>query len=174
MSRTTDAFLLTSSTSCLAHFLVQTSPSIGEHVLIWDTGQVTANISLNIPYGGPTLASDTDYAWTITWWDTTGSSAAPVTGLFSTSLFDASAWKSAQWLTAQNHTSDNIFRATVQLSTRPVRSRLYLSGLGYHRSTVNGHRVSQFELGSFTTFQVASNPLYSIQQRPSCSNLPAL
>ena len=46
-----------------------------------------------------------------------------------------------------------MFRATFDLPSSPVRARLYISGLGYHRSFLNGIRVSPFELGSFTTFQ---------------------
>ena len=42
---------------------------------IWDTGSVSSNTSLNIPYGGPALASDSDYVWSVAWTDGAGATA---------------------------------------------------------------------------------------------------
>ena len=103
---------------------VQTAPAVGPRATIWNTYKVVSNISLNIPYGGPALLSDTDYAWTIIWWDGGDVAASPVTGFFSTALFDASAWRGAQWLAASNTTNisigDNVFRSTFRYFNPPL------------------------------------------------------
>lgn len=132
-------------------------PTGGKGPTVWDTGKVASSTSLNVPYGGVPLADDSDYAWTVTWWDNNGAQAPAAAGQFSTGLYIPGSWLGAQWLTADNSSaatsSANVFRSEFNLPAVPVRARLYISGLGYHRTSINGVRVSLFELGQFTTFQ---------------------
>jgi alpha-L-rhamnosidase len=120
---------------------------------VWDTGLVNSNQTLNIPYAGTPLVSDTDYTWTITWNDATGSSSIPTTGTFSTALFTVAAWQGAEWINSPPNGTLNTYRAEFNVPALPIRARLYISGLGYHKSWLNGELVDNHELGQFVTFQ---------------------
>ncbi len=107
--------------------------------VVWESGQVGSNKSLNVPYGGTTaLAADTDFAWTVTWWDAGGVASAPATASFSTGLLTPADWRGAAWVGAADNTS-NVYRAEFTLGAAAVtRARLYISGMGYYKSFLNG------------------------------------
>jgi hypothetical protein len=44
-------------------------PPSGPVAPLWASGLVLSNQTLNVPYGGNPLASDTDYKWTVLWMD---------------------------------------------------------------------------------------------------------
>jgi len=58
----------------------------------WSTGKVMSNVSLNVPYGGSALTSDTDYQWSITWYDSNNVASTPAIGTFSVALLNVNAW----------------------------------------------------------------------------------
>lgn len=118
--------------------------------LMWDSGRVVANSSLNIEYRGIKLTSDSDYAWTATWWS--NSSSAPSStarSTFSTALLDGAG--GAQWIAPA--AGNNLLRAEFSVAGAPVRARLYVSGLGYYRSFLNGLATDAHVMGSFTVFE---------------------
>jgi len=117
---------------------------------LWDSGQVASNSSLNIEYAGAPLASDSDYTWTATWFDGAGAPSAPAASTFSTALLEGVAGWGVQWVAPAP--GDNMLRAEFALSGAPVRARLYISGLGYYRSFINGAATDAHVMGSFTTF----------------------
>ena len=120
--------------------------------LLWDSGTVASNASLNIAYAGLPLQSDADYTWTAAWHDAQGAPSTPATGAFSTALLEGApvgAW-GAQWISPAP--GANALRAEFTLSAAPVRARLYISGLGYYRSWLNGQPTDAHVMGSFTTF----------------------
>ncbi|MET8763603.1 family 78 glycoside hydrolase catalytic domain [Lentzea sp. NPDC004782] len=67
---------------------------------IWDSGKVSSADSVAVPYGGPALAPERRYYWTVRIWDAGGRAAgqAPVTW-WETGTFGAAGWAGAQWIT---------------------------------------------------------------------------
>ena len=96
---------------------------------VWDTGVVTSNTSLNIPYGGTALQSDTDYLWTLAWTDAAGTTAPPATATFSTGLLSPAAWNGAEYVSSTANGSLNTYRAEFTLAALPARARLFIVGL---------------------------------------------
>ena len=72
-------------------------PGIGTSTQVWDSGRVPGTAQAFVPYGGPTLASDATYAWTVQTWAASGGPGpfAP-RSTFETGLRDPD-WK-AQWI----------------------------------------------------------------------------
>jgi alpha-L-rhamnosidase len=128
--------------------------SVKDGVTTWNTGKVQSNRTLNIPYGGLPLESDSDYSWSVSYWDSNGAPSVTVASSnFSTALLTPSSWMSAQWITSPFNGSLNTYRAEFNVSSPVARARLYISGLGYHKSWINGKLTDDHELGTFTTFQ---------------------
>ncbi|HYH34642.1 MAG TPA: family 78 glycoside hydrolase catalytic domain [Nocardioides sp.] len=68
--------------------------------VVWDSGRVESRDSVEVPYGGPALASQTPYAWTVRVWDDRGSvSDWSDTATFETGVLDDSEW-TADWIGA--------------------------------------------------------------------------
>ncbi len=119
--------------------------------VVWDSGKVASPSSLNIEYNGTVaLLADTDYAWTATWWDDAGAASAPATSTFSTALLGGVAGWGAAWIAPA--AGDNMLRAEFTLGAAPVRARLYIAGLGFYRSFINGAPTDAHVMGTFTTF----------------------
>ncbi len=116
--------------------------------VLWDSGKVAGNVSTNVPYGGPALKADSDYSWTVTWWDSTGAISEPATATFSTGLLSQADWQGAVYVGGAN-----MLRAQFDIPTAVSRARLYIVGLGYYRSWINGAPTDAHVLGQFTTFQ---------------------
>lgn len=120
---------------------------------MWDSGVVQSSTTLNIGYAGPALTSNTDYAWSVTWADATGALSVPATSTFSTALLSPAAWQGAEWVSSPNNGSLNTYRTEFTLASAPVRARLFIHGLGYYKTWINGAITDDHELGTFTTFQ---------------------
>ncbi|KAF9549702.1 alpha-L-rhamnosidase [Agrocybe pediades] len=63
---------------------------------VWDSGVVQSKKSYLNEYGGPSLASDTKYFWTVDVTTSAGSTSASST--FATGMLSASDWGSSQWI----------------------------------------------------------------------------
>ena len=122
---------------------------------VWDSGVVVSNSSVNVPYAGPAPASDTDYTWTLTWTDATGASAPAASAPFSTGLLAQADWRGAAFVMGAAGADNNMLRAefTIPGTAQVTRARLYIQGLGYYKSWLNGEPTDAHELGSFTTFE---------------------
>lgn len=132
---------------------------------VWDSGQVMSNATSQIQYNGESLQSDSDYEWSVRWWNDTNMPPSSFSrGTFSTALMNESEWI-AEWIgrppsvgglrSAAESVSDSArFRAEFNLPANltVVRARAYVTGLGYYKLLVNGERVSTHELGPQTFF----------------------
>jgi alpha-L-rhamnosidase len=119
---------------------------------LWDSGRVESNETLNIPYEGIPLGSGQKCFWKVRIWDGTGQASdwsAP--SFWETALLRSNDWE-ARWISdgkpipeedADFYREDPapIFRKDFVLDQRPVKARLYISGLGYYEARLNGHRV---------------------------------
>lgn len=138
---------------------VLAGPDRGAAPVIWDSGEVTSAAQAFVPYGGPPLASDTTYRWTVQTWDGAGvvGRFAP-TATFDTGLSDGD-WH-ADWikrLTPEPNDSPETFalqsgfglweskdeytyvRKQVVFGRSPiVRARVYISADQQYELYVNG------------------------------------
>jgi alpha-L-rhamnosidase len=79
---------------------------------VWDSGQVSSDRQVDVPYAGPTLTSQTRYYWQVRTWDdgdTTPTAWSDAT-YFETGLLAASDWQ-GQWITSNDPWTD--YRTTV-------------------------------------------------------------
>lgn len=120
---------------------------------LWDSGVVASSVSQNVPYAGPALVSDADYAFNVTTWDADGAASPQGASRFSTALLTASDWHGAAWVRGPDADTHNMLRAEFTVAAAAVtRARLYIVGLGYYLADVNGVRADSHVLGHFTTF----------------------
>jgi alpha-L-rhamnosidase len=140
-------------------YQITVSPASSSSAPLWDSGKVLSNRTLNILYAGPPLASDSEYDWTVTSFDSTSAPSAPASSTFSTALINPPAdFAGAEWLTTSAVTPEdgglNTYRsAPIHIDGPVVRARLYVAGMGYAKTWINGRLTDDHELGSFTTFE---------------------
>ncbi len=145
------------------HDLMQTSYHIqvaqspheleAEENLVWDSGVVTSDASIHIPYAGEKLQSGKDYYWRIRITTTQGNSEWSNVERWSMAL-DNDDWQ-AVWIgedtLANQGETDN---GHTQLAARYLRKQftydkdvkramLYISGLGSYEAYIDGNRVSE-------------------------------
>ena len=121
--------------------------------LVWDSGEVSGDESVLIPYEGATLASRGVYYWRVKVNTNQGESNWSKTGHWSMALLNESDWK-AQWIgedamsnpgeTDQGNTrlAARYLRKPFESSQRVQRAVLYISGQGAYEAYINGQRVS--------------------------------
>lgn len=115
--------------------------------MIWDSG-VREGPATSIDYAGPALRPATSYAWRVEATDDRGN-VARTAASFETALDD---WGDAIWIAPDQDTEPApLLRRDVRVNGEPTRARLYVAGLGLHRCTINGVRVTDAELESGTT-----------------------
>ncbi|HZQ87546.1 MAG TPA: family 78 glycoside hydrolase catalytic domain, partial [Acidimicrobiales bacterium] len=123
---------------------------------VWDSGKVVSPEQAFVPYGGPALAPDTAYRWTVQTWAANGGPsplAPPAT--FETGLRDQD-WR-ASWV--QRPPDDSLERQYVQytyarkevrLGASPiVRARAYVSADQQYELNINGQRAGKGQAYSF-------------------------
>lgn len=65
--------------------------------VVWDSGRVLAGESVGIRYTGEPLSSSTEYTWTLTVWDETGTSSSAAS-TFETGLCPVAPFGDAKWI----------------------------------------------------------------------------
>ena len=111
---------------------------------VWDSGKTTSNATVNIALSGAELASDTDYTWSITWYDSQDVASQPAFGAFSTGLMATTDWAGAEFIAG----SPSMLRSEFVVNGSPTRARLYIIGLGYYKSYLNGESTDEHVLGN--------------------------
>ena len=121
--------------------------------LIWDSGKVISDRSLLVEYGGPALASRTEYFWRVKVDTNLGEGRWSEINRWSMGILDESEWQ-AEWIgenamsnegeTDQGNTrlAARYLRKTFDTKGKVKRAVLYISGLGSSESYINGERVS--------------------------------
>jgi alpha-L-rhamnosidase len=147
-----------------AYQIIVTSVTTGS--VVWDSKKVTSSNTNQVAFGGATLALDSVFSWTVTWWDI-NDTPSPVSDVayFGTEPGDDSAWNTinSQWIGctgAGGMSNANLLR--VEFNTEPVKAgltvtqaRLYLSGIGLHIPYMNGQRLSESVLDpAFTNLRM--------------------
>jgi alpha-L-rhamnosidase len=124
---------------------------------VWDSGRVHSADSVNRSYGGPALASNTTYTWSVRTWDRAGDrSPWSASAHFDTALFNPSDWD-ASWLRVADGA---LTRGTVDLAGPVARARLYFGAQGIVEPHVNGAVVEPDQVLNSTVTDYTSRVLY--------------
>jgi alpha-L-rhamnosidase len=139
-----------------AYRIVVAGPETGAGIppTAWDSGKVSSAEQAFVPYGGPALASDARYRWTVQTWDASGSPGQPsVESTFETGLDDDD-WR-ASWISR----SASEFAEPCQYTYarrqfdlrrgRTTRARAYVSGDQQYELYVNGVRAGKGQAYSY-------------------------
>ena len=111
--------------------------------VLWDSGKVASERSVNVPYAGCELGSGERCWWRVRTWDREGRAGAwSEPAWFEMGLLQAADWQGA-WIAAERGVSAPLLRTEVDLAAAPVRARVYLSGLGYCELRINGAKVGR-------------------------------
>lgn len=143
------------------HYRITVSSARGER--IWDSGRVSGSETSLLPYSGPRLAPDSDYAWGVVSWagetTFTGSSTfgtAPsldewparwVRPSQPTTVVER--WTLMDWIRGTGPATTvsdrlhpaNLLRQRFSLRDRPVRGRLHITARGVYNARLNGGSV---------------------------------
>jgi alpha-L-rhamnosidase len=130
----------------------------GSASVVWDSGKTQSSQTAFVPYGGPALASDTEYRWQVQTWDGFDlASPFSSASTFDTGLADRD-WK-ADWVwRPANTTTDPDQYAYVRNDITPsaspiVRTRIYVSGDQQYELRINGVQLGKGEAYSFPDSQ---------------------
>lgn len=110
--------------------------------ILWNSGVVISKKTNAVRYEGPALVSATRYYWNVKVTMESGA-VCEAEDWFEMGLMQPSDWQGAQWI---GHPQPQrgvapLLRRSFHLKTKPSNARLYLSGIGYARVTVNGKTV---------------------------------
>lgn len=111
--------------------------------LLWDSGKVSGDAQILVPYAGTELESGATYAWRVQVWNQDDAASAwSDLATFGTGLLDASDW-SAQWVNPAGGvgTGGSYLRGVVTLTDQPASARLYVSGRGTYERGKDGQGI---------------------------------
>ena len=127
---------------------------------LWDSGMVTSNRTLHVPYGGDTpLEPDRRYSWRVRVADGGGGTSAwsPWQSLATAVLPEHWEAGGAEWInggSAAKHQLRADFAVPPALHAELEHASLFYAGVGYSLAWLNGERVAPEEaLGPWTTWQ---------------------
>ncbi|MHB1355525.1 MAG: family 78 glycoside hydrolase catalytic domain [Anaerolineae bacterium] len=113
----------------------------------WDSGVVTGEESIHVPYAGPALTPRTRYYYRVQIWDETGhASGWSDPSWFETGLMDSANWQ-AQWIASQPPDAVNqdapcpMLRTAFTAKAGITSARVYASALGLYELHLNGVKV---------------------------------
>lgn len=126
--------------------------------LIWHSGKISSDQSVNVPYAGSPLTSGQRAYWKVRVWDNLGKEASwSDIAYFEMGLLNITDWK-ASWISKeeavpQASTPSHYYRSEFETS-KPVQSaRLYVTSLGLYELQVNGAKVGdQLFTPGFTSY----------------------
>jgi len=114
------------------------------HADMWDSAKEFSGKSVNIPYKGKILKSRTRYWWKVRTADAQGN-FGPYSEMawFETGLF-AEDWRGL-WIGQKPVSFETapLFRKEFTCLEKPIRTRMYICGLGYYHLTINGIIVGE-------------------------------
>lgn len=116
--------------------------------LLWDSGRIDSDQSVQLPYGGAPLRSGQRVAWRVRIWDGNGM-ASPWSSVawFEAALLSRDDWR-ASWITTDPVARSSaaappaLLRKTFRLPGAVQRARLYITSLGMYDARINGAAVT--------------------------------
>ena len=126
-------------------------------VSTWDSGRVSSADSSGVVYGGPPLAPDRTYEWTVRTWNSHGQASPWARAQrFDTGPMTVSDW-SASWLRVDDGA---LVRRSFEVPKTVVRARLYLAAQGLAEPHLNGALVAPDRLLDSSVTDYAKRVLY--------------
>lgn len=112
---------------------------------LWDSGEVSGDASIQIPYNGKTLGPRQQCYWKVRVWDNKETESAwskPQT--WEMGLLADEDWHGSQWIGGDSASSKAPYlRKDFTTDGKILRARLYASGLGYAELHLNGRKVGE-------------------------------
>jgi alpha-L-rhamnosidase len=116
--------------------------------LLWETGKIQSDQSVNIEYSGKALAAMQKVFWQVRIWDQHGKPTTWSTpASWETGLMESNNWK-AVWITSPLDRSNekirpcSYFRKAFSATKKIQSARVYVSALGLYELQLNGQKVS--------------------------------
>jgi len=112
------------------------------HNPLWDSGKVSGDDTILIPYAGPPLVASAKYYWRVRIWDAHDrASAWSPAATWTMGLLAPSDWQ-ARWITAsQTDLASTLLRREFTVRPGLRRAVLHVCGLGQYELTLNGRRT---------------------------------
>jgi len=114
--------------------------------LLWDSGKVETDQSIQVPYHGPTPVSGQRIYWKVRVWDERGEQAESSPAWWEMGLLAGSDWQ-ANWITPDwdedisRPQPSPLLRRTFDVEGDLVSARIYATSLGLYELRLNGQRV---------------------------------
>jgi alpha-L-rhamnosidase len=129
---------------------------------IWDSGRIPGDNTINIPYSGVSLQSNTTYYWRVCLWINEDDFVWSEPASFHTGILDPSEWK-AEWITTREeivHESP-LFRKEFEAGKSIKQAFAFVTACGFFEMYLNGQKVSDHVLNpSITDYR--KTVLYSV------------
>ncbi|MDO8951071.1 MAG: family 78 glycoside hydrolase catalytic domain, partial [Draconibacterium sp.] len=116
--------------------------------LIWTTGKVTGDNSVNVEYEGPKLQSMQRVYWQVRIWDNTGKATEwSVPAFWEMGILNPGLWK-ASWISKANEPEtaeskpSHYYRKEFPLTKKVKSARVYVTSKGLYQLFLNGEKVS--------------------------------
>jgi len=118
---------------------------------VWNSGKVSSDVSIWIPFAGKSLQSNSPYYWKVKVWTNKSEGLWSPVAHWSMGLLNESDWK-AQWIgldktmpwdseTTWSRLSARYLRKDFSTSKTVKRATVHISGLGLYELFLNGNRV---------------------------------
>lgn len=127
--------------------------------LIWSSGKVDSDQSVNVVYGGPALNSMQRAWWQVRVWDDKGKvSAWSEPAYWETGILNSNEWE-ASWITKDEEISEEslpvqYYRNEFSTSKKIESARVYVTSLGLYQLFINGEKVgNQLFTPGFTSYK---------------------
>ncbi len=115
--------------------------------LLWDSGKVASDQSVDVVYGGPAPVSSRRYYWRVKLWDEAGRETGwSEPAFWEMGLLSPGDWK-AEWITygwdepTDASQPQPMLRGALRLEKPVAEARLYVTSLGLYAAEINGRRV---------------------------------
>jgi alpha-L-rhamnosidase len=128
-----------------SHYQIVVSPTERPSTIFWDSGKIASGRQAFVPYGGPRLAADTRYRWTVRTADGNGGLSAPsAPGTFTTGLRKTD-WKALWVRPGPPDPGQEVYtylRTTTEVAKRTVAyATVYVAAAHKYQLWVNGKRI---------------------------------
>ncbi len=119
-----------------------------KHALIWTSGKVESDKSVNVEYGGSPLKSMQRAYWQVRIWDNNNKvSDWSEPAFWETGILSPELW-TASWITmgsekeSENSKPSQYFRKEFKVKKKVKSARVYVTSLGVYQLFINGKKVS--------------------------------